>query len=80
MNLNRFIDGANNILNSGLGLRYARNNLPAGQALARHMKGSNDSHVVSSHVCRSSVKATSTHSPDCGFGCFDAQKPEYQKS
>jgi len=50
-------------------------NLPDGQALARHMKGRSDSHVVSSHVCRSSVRATSTHSPECGFGCRGAQKP-----
>jgi len=42
--------------------------LPEGQALARHMKGRSDSHVVSSHVCRSSVRATSTHSPEFVFG------------
>lgn len=39
------------------------------------MKGRSDSHVVNSHVCRSSVKAASTHSPECGFGCLGAQKP-----
>lgn len=51
--------------------------LPEGQASARHMKGRSDSHVVNSHVCWLSVKATSTHSPDSGFGCLDAQKPTF---
>lgn len=58
-------------------LQFTWTDLPEGQALARHMKGRSDSHVVSSHVCRSSVKETSTHSPDCGFGCLDAQKPTF---